>query len=177
MSLRGLPAEFEQFVERARTALGQEITASKNIATAAKAETAAAQTALAELQNQYKQTKNQFDAVNNELGQTLTLAGLNREIAAARKALEKLKVKSAPPTRIIIDASRKNWPSSTRHKRATRQCSIGIGSRSAGRMSQTINISSVAFRNFTRRRRAFTRAGAIGIGACANGPPILAPAV
>jgi len=57
MSLHGLPAEFEQFVERARTALGQEITAAKNIIAAANAEKSAAQNAVIELRDQLKQVQ------------------------------------------------------------------------------------------------------------------------
>jgi hypothetical protein len=38
MSLHGLPAEFEQFVDRARAALSREITTAKNIIAAATAE-------------------------------------------------------------------------------------------------------------------------------------------
>jgi predicted nucleic acid-binding Zn-ribbon protein len=95
MSLEGLPQQFEQFVDRARAALSQEITAAKNIAAAAIAEKNAAQTALSELRDQHKQTQSQLDAVNNELGKASTLAGLNREIAAAGKKLKALQAETA----------------------------------------------------------------------------------
>ena len=51
------------------------------------------------------------------------------------------------------------------------------GKRCASRMSRMINISSVVFRNFTRRLQASTSPGAIGIGEYANGPPVLAAAI
>jgi predicted nucleic acid-binding Zn-ribbon protein len=95
MSLDGLSQQFEQFVDRARTALGQEITAAKNTVAAANTEKTSAQTALAELREQHEQAQHQLDAVNNELGRALTLAGLNREIAAARKTLATLQAETA----------------------------------------------------------------------------------
>jgi chromosome segregation ATPase len=98
MTLHGLPAEFEQFVERARIALSGEITAVKKFAAAATAEKNAAQTALSELQEQHKQTQKQLDALNDELQRRTTLAGLNREIAAARKTLKALEVETAEAT-------------------------------------------------------------------------------
>jgi chromosome segregation ATPase len=95
MGLDGLSEQFVEFVGRARAVLSQEITAAKNIAGAAKAETATAQATLADLQNQHKQAKSQLDVVNNELQRRTTLAGINREITAARKQLEVLKVETA----------------------------------------------------------------------------------
>jgi len=95
MSLAGLVEQFDELVGRARAALSQEITTAKNVVAAANAEKSAAQATFADLQNQHKQAKSQLDAVNNELGRALTLAGLNREIAAASKKLKALQVETA----------------------------------------------------------------------------------
>jgi chromosome segregation ATPase len=95
MSLDGLPQQFEAFVDRARAALGQEITAAKNIVAAAKAEKGSAQAALSDLQGQLKQAQSQLDAVMKDLHRGSTLAGINREITEARKTLEKLKGETA----------------------------------------------------------------------------------
>ena len=106
MTLHGLPAEFEQFVERARAALSGEITAAKNIAAAAIAEKNAAQTALAELQDQHKQAQKQLDALNDELQRRTTLAGLNREIVAASKKLKALEAETAEATQTLEKLSK-----------------------------------------------------------------------
>jgi septal ring factor EnvC (AmiA/AmiB activator) len=95
MSFHSLPAEFEQFVERARAALSQKIATAKNIAAAANAERGQAQAALADLEARCKSTQDQLDALNDELGRRTTLAGLNREIAAAGKKLKALQVETA----------------------------------------------------------------------------------
>jgi len=72
MSLDGLPQQFEQFVDRARAALGGEITAAKNIIAAANAEKSAAQSAVATLQAQCKAAQSQLDEINNELQRAST---------------------------------------------------------------------------------------------------------
>jgi chromosome segregation ATPase len=95
MSIDELPGEFEQFIDRARTALDRKITAAKKLVAGANAEKDAAQTALSELQEQRKSVQHQLDALNDELARRTTLAGINREIAAARKALEALKGETA----------------------------------------------------------------------------------
>src|SRR6516165_10015141 len=94
-SLHGLPAEFEAFIERARVALSQEITAAKNIMAAANAEKSAAANAVATLEARCKSTQDQLDALNDELAQRTTLAGLNRGIAAASKKLKALQAETA----------------------------------------------------------------------------------
>jgi chromosome segregation ATPase len=114
MTLDGLPGQFEVFVERARAALEGEIAGAKNIAAAAIAEKNAAQTALSELRDQHKQTQSQLDAVNNELGKASTLAGLNREIAAARKALEKLKAETAEAETALAALNKQRAEADTR---------------------------------------------------------------
>jgi chromosome segregation ATPase len=87
MTLDTIPDQIKQLIEHARAALDQEITGARKIVAAAKAETAAAQTALSDLQSQTKSAQDQLAAVNDELARRVTLAGLNREIAAARKTL------------------------------------------------------------------------------------------
>jgi chromosome segregation ATPase len=98
MTLHGLPAEFEQFVERARVALNQEITAAKKIVAAANAEKGSAQAALSDLQAQIKSAQSQLDEIHNELGKAYTLAGLNREITAVGKKLKALQAEMAEAT-------------------------------------------------------------------------------
>jgi hypothetical protein len=68
MSIDELPGQFDVFVERARAALSQEITAAKKIVAAANAEKGSAQAALSDLQAQIKQAKTQLDEIHNELG-------------------------------------------------------------------------------------------------------------
>src|SRR5262249_3689222 len=95
MTLDDIPGQLEQLAGRARAVLDLEIGQAKKIAAAASAEKNSAQTALSELQDQHKQVQSQLDAVNKELGQALTLAGLNREIAAAGKKLKALQAETA----------------------------------------------------------------------------------
>jgi chromosome segregation ATPase len=101
MTLDGLPQQFAEFVERASAALSREVTAAKNIAAAAKDETATAQAALAGLETQCKSVQSQLDALNDELQRRTTLAGLNREIATARKALAMLQADTAEATKAL----------------------------------------------------------------------------
>jgi chromosome segregation ATPase len=98
MSLDGLPQQFDAFVERARTALSQQITSAQKIVAAAKAETATAQTSLSELQDQHMKAKAQLDTVLKHLDRGSTLVGLNTEIKEARKALDAVKAETAEAT-------------------------------------------------------------------------------
>jgi hypothetical protein len=95
MSIDGLPGQFDVFIERARVALSQEIGQAKKIAAAASAEKNAAQAALSDLQSQTKLAQSQLDEINNELQRASTLAGITREIAAARKNLKALEAETA----------------------------------------------------------------------------------
>jgi len=90
MSLHGLPAEFEQFVERARAALDGEITAAKNIMAAASAEKSAAQNALSDLRDQHKQAQSQLDAVMKDLQRLSDLVGVGHDIKKARAELKRV---------------------------------------------------------------------------------------
>jgi chromosome segregation ATPase len=101
MRLDELAPGLEVFLERARVALSGEITAAKKIVAAANAEKNSAQTALAALQAQCKFVQDQLDAVNNELERKLTLAGLNREIAAASKKLKALETEIAEAEKAV----------------------------------------------------------------------------
>jgi chromosome segregation ATPase len=101
MSLDELPQQFEQFVERARAALGQEITAAKNIVAAANAEKSSAQSTLADLQTQIKSAQDQLKATLANLDRASTLAGLNREIAAARKTLAAVQADTEAATKAL----------------------------------------------------------------------------
>jgi chromosome segregation ATPase len=105
MSLAGLPAQFEQFVGRARDALDREIAGAKKIAATADAEKTSAQNTLANLQVEIKSAQDQLAALNDELARRTTLAGLNREIAAAGKKLKALqavnKQRAEADTRLV----------------------------------------------------------------------------
>jgi len=90
MSFHGLPAEFEQFVERARAALDGEITAAKNIMAAASAEKSAAQNALSDLRDQHKQAQSQLDAVMKDLQRLSDLVGVGHDIKKARAELKRV---------------------------------------------------------------------------------------
>jgi hypothetical protein len=91
----GLSGQFEAFVERARAALSQEIAAAKNVVAAASAEKSSAQSVLADLQARTKSAEDQLAAVLSDLQRGSNLAGLNREIATARKTVEKLNAEKA----------------------------------------------------------------------------------
>jgi predicted nucleic acid-binding Zn-ribbon protein len=91
MRLDELPGQLEVFLERARAVLDREIGAAKTAAAAANAEKAAAQTALRELVEQRESAKKQLDRVLADLARGQSLAGLNHEIATAKKTLEALK--------------------------------------------------------------------------------------
>jgi chromosome segregation ATPase len=92
MRLDELPHQLEAFLDRARTALDQQIAAAKNLVTAAIAERDAAQAAVRELQEQRESAKKQLDRVLADLERGSSLAGLNHEIAAAKKTLATLRV-------------------------------------------------------------------------------------
>jgi chromosome segregation ATPase len=91
MSFDGLSGQFEQFVERARTVLGQEITRAKNAVAAANAETATAHSALSSLQTEYKSTKDQLELVRRELQRVEGLVGVGHDIDKARNELTRVK--------------------------------------------------------------------------------------
>jgi chromosome segregation ATPase len=95
MTFDELPERFDAFVERVRVVVHQEIGRARATVKALNAEKAAAQTAIAELRDQHKQAQSQLDAVMKDLDRGTTRVGLERENAAARKALEALKVEMA----------------------------------------------------------------------------------
>jgi chromosome segregation ATPase len=98
MSLDGLPGQFEQFVERARTALGREITAAKNAVTALNVEKTSVQNALTDLQNQHKSTQGQLQLMTNDLQRLSDLVGVGHDIEKARKELAALNVEKGKVT-------------------------------------------------------------------------------
>jgi len=97
----GLPGEFEQFVDRARAALSQEITAAKKLAAAARAETATAQATLSNLQAQTKSTQDQSAAVTNELQRLSDLAGIGHSIVKARAELKRVQSETEQATKAL----------------------------------------------------------------------------
>jgi chromosome segregation ATPase len=94
MSLDGLPDQFKEFVERARAALGQEVTAAKNIIAAANAEKASAQAALSDLQAQCKAAQDQLKLTTSEFDRVAALVGVGRDIEKARKELARVKAET-----------------------------------------------------------------------------------
>jgi chromosome segregation ATPase len=96
--LDGLPGQFEQFVERARTVLGREITGAQKIVVAAKAETATAQATLAQLQDQRAQTQRQLDTILAHLNKAANLGSIDAEISKASKDLAALNVEKGKVT-------------------------------------------------------------------------------
>jgi chromosome segregation ATPase len=101
MSLDGLPQQFEEFVERARAALGQEIAAAKNVVAAANAEKSAAMNALTAVQSQVKVAQDELAAVTSDLQRLSTLAGVGHDIDKARKELARVKSETAEATKAL----------------------------------------------------------------------------
>jgi|SRR6516162_3154125 len=101
MSLNGLSGQLEEFLDRARAALSEEVTGAHKIVAALNAEKAAAQATLAELQDQRTQAQKQLDAVLSDLGRASGLVGLNSEIKKARATLEGLKGETAEATKAL----------------------------------------------------------------------------
>jgi chromosome segregation ATPase len=90
MTLDGLPQQLEEFLDRARAALGQEITAAKHAVTAANAEKTSAQNALANLRTECTVAQDQLATVTADLKRLSDLVGAHHEIATAKKAVQKL---------------------------------------------------------------------------------------
>ena len=95
MSLDELPGQFEAFVERARTALDREIAAGKNLVAASNAEKTSAMNSLTALQAQVKAAEDQLTAMTEDLHRLSGLVGAHHEIAAAKKAVQKLTTEKA----------------------------------------------------------------------------------
>lgn len=91
MSIDGLPEQFEEFVERARAALGREITAAKTVVAAANAEKSSVQNTLSDLQAQCKLAQDQLAAVTNDLHRAAGLVGVGHNIEQARAELQRVK--------------------------------------------------------------------------------------
>jgi chromosome segregation ATPase len=106
MSLNKLPEAFEEFVERARSALGQEITAAKNVVALAAAEKSAAVNALANLQSQVKAAQDQLAAVTEDLHRLSGLVGVGHDIEKARKELARVKSETAEATKALDKLSK-----------------------------------------------------------------------
>jgi chromosome segregation ATPase len=94
MRIEDLPEGLEAFVDRARSVLNQEIDKAHKALDALNVEKATTQAALSELQDQREAAQKQLKTVLSNLDRGSTLAGLNSEIAEARKTLEALKVET-----------------------------------------------------------------------------------
>jgi chromosome segregation ATPase len=90
MNVSELVKQFEAVVERARAALDRQISEARKVVKDLNAEKAKVQSEIAELQDQHKQSRDQLTAIRADLDKASTLAGLDHEIAGARKTLEKL---------------------------------------------------------------------------------------
>src|SRR6516164_7578808 len=106
MSLNKLPEAFAEFVERARSALGQEITAAKNVVALAAAEKSAAVNALANLQSQVKAAQDQLAAVTEDLHRLSGLVGVGHDIENALKELARVKSETADATKALDKLSK-----------------------------------------------------------------------
>jgi chromosome segregation ATPase len=91
MRIDDLPEQLQAFTDRARDCLDWEIRRARKAAEALNTERAAAQAALTELKDQHETAKGQLAAVLKDLNRASGLAGIDRDIADGRKALEKLK--------------------------------------------------------------------------------------
>jgi predicted nucleic acid-binding Zn-ribbon protein len=106
MSLHGLPAEFDAFVERARAALNREITAAKNIIAAANAEKSSVQAALAEIQAQCKAAQTQLELTRSELQRLEGLVGVGHDIKKARTELKRVQSETEQTTKALEKLSK-----------------------------------------------------------------------
>jgi predicted nucleic acid-binding Zn-ribbon protein len=101
MSLDKLPEAFDQFVERARATLSQEVTGAQNIVAALDAEKSAAQNALANVQAQTKSAQDQLAAVTNDLQRLSGLVGVGHDIDKARTELKRIKSETEQATKAL----------------------------------------------------------------------------
>jgi chromosome segregation ATPase len=91
MRIDDLSGVLEAFTDKARNVLDWETTKARRTVEAFNAERAAVQKALTELKDQHQVAKKQLDDVLKDLDRALGLAGIDRDLADGRKALEKLK--------------------------------------------------------------------------------------
>jgi chromosome segregation ATPase len=87
MSIDGLPEQFEEFVERARAALGREITAAKTVVAAAMLKKVQCRTR----SRISKRNQDQLAAVTNDLHRAAGLVGVGHNIEQARAELQRVK--------------------------------------------------------------------------------------
>ena len=95
MTLDDLPGQLEGLFDRARAGLNQQITKARTAVDSLNAEKAVAAKALADLKDQHEQAKADLNSAREYLHRASTLAGLNHEITAQRKALDALKHEKA----------------------------------------------------------------------------------
>jgi chromosome segregation ATPase len=114
MNLDDIPDQFEELIDRARAVLDREITRAKEIVASATAEKSAAQSALSALQTQHRKAKADLDAVLATLHRSSNLAGLDGEIAAARKTLERLKTETEAERNALAKATKQRTEEETK---------------------------------------------------------------
>jgi chromosome segregation ATPase len=132
MSLDGLPAQLEAFLERARVVLHREIEEARAAVKALTSEKTKTQAVLAELREQHKQAQSQLDAVVSELQRRSTLAGINREIAGARKTLERLMGETAEAEKALEVLNKQRADGERRLVELTNEANRMIGIRTEG---------------------------------------------
>jgi chromosome segregation ATPase len=101
MNIDDIPEHFQDLVERARIVLHREISGARATLAGLKGETAAERKALADLSGQRKQTQANLDTNLANLNRASGLAGLDSEIAEARKTLKALEVEKGEASKSL----------------------------------------------------------------------------
>src|SRR5262249_33907563 len=95
MTLDDIPDQHDAFLDRCRTVLNAQITKARKDVDGLNAEKTVAAKALADLQAQHKPVQPDLNSAREYLHRGSTLAGLDHEITAQRKALDALKHEKA----------------------------------------------------------------------------------
>jgi len=95
MNLDDLPDQLQELFDRARAGLNAQITKARTAVDSLNAEKAVAVRQLGELRAEHKQVQSDLNSAREYLHRGSTLAGLDREITAQRKALDALKHEKA----------------------------------------------------------------------------------
>jgi hypothetical protein len=95
MTLDEISDQFSAVLARARTVLHQEVEKAQKTMAAANAEKTAAANALTELKEQHSRAQTELKSTLAHLDKASTRVGLDREIVAGRKVLDRLKTETA----------------------------------------------------------------------------------
>jgi chromosome segregation ATPase len=111
MQLDDATDQLEEFVDRVRAALDQEVAIAKKAVAAATVEKTSLAKSLADLQAEHSKAKAELAAVLSDLGRASGLAGLNTEVSSARKTLEQLKRETAEERKALAKLTRERTES------------------------------------------------------------------